>query len=247
MDVELEYKKRNDGMPILSRQDIEGISYQLLNEFSPQNLINPTELNTTAFLTDYLGLDVKNKYIGSIDSKILGLTVLGDEAKIPSLDEMYRPTILSETYGTVLISPNLFGRDNRSRRKYTEAHEGSHKILHTDYFYNLQYKNKGAQLCVVCRNIENYKKRKTNDSDWMEWQADSLAAALLMPKDIFSYVAKNAIRNAGVKRGYLISGNPNDKQLFWQIINEISSKFSVSHRAAQIRMIHLGLIKISKN
>ncbi|MGM9535443.1 MAG: MFS transporter, partial [Intestinibacter sp.] len=97
----------------------------------------PEDLNTFKKMgyTFKSGLKfIKNKYICDFQSGILGLTVMGDIVLIPSYDDMLRPVVLEETFGTVLISPQLLGRQNRARRRYTEMHEASHFMLHQPYF-----------------------------------------------------------------------------------------------------------------
>lgn len=74
-------------------------------------------------------------------------------------------------------------------------------------------------------------------------EADSLAAALLMPRDVFYSLARSEIRKAGVPCGYLVKGQQRDKRVFYEIVGEIADRFCVSHKATQIRMAHLGLIK----
>ena len=132
------YRQKENGMYILSRSEIEQIATEKLQEFSPSNLQRPMPLRTTEFLENYLGLVVKYKYICDFQSGILGLTVMGDEVPVPSYDELLRPVVFEETFGTVLISPLLLGHDNTSRRRYTEMHEGAHFILHQPYFANCE-------------------------------------------------------------------------------------------------------------
>lgn len=239
--MELNYPQKDNGMYILSKDNIEQIAIRVLKESFPQNLENPIPLNTTGFLGDYLGLLVKEKYIGTLESGYLGLTVMGDLAEIPSLDIMYHAVVLEETYGTVLISLSLRGQENKGRRRYTEMHEGAHWLLHKPYYQCANMAT--AKRYVACRKVEQYSDKKNGDRAWLEWQADSLAASLLMPKDVFYDYAKTAIRHEGAARGYLVEGNQHDRGIFYEVVGDISSKFKVSVRAAQIRMIHLGLIR----
>ena len=60
---------------------------------------------------------------------------------------------------------------------------------------------------------------------------------------VFYGFALSAIRDAGAKRNYLVEGQTYDRMVFKSAIEPISKRFAVSHRAAQIRMIHLGLIR----
>lgn len=246
--MELNYPKRTDGMYILSRADIDEIAYSLLKDFSPRNLEYPVEVDVDAFLADYLQLLVKERYIGVIGCEALGLTVMRDSVEIPSLDDKMHPVILKETYGNVLISPTLNGIKNRPRKRYTKAHEGAHWVLHQPYFQKADGIGQRS-LCggfVACRTVEQYipttptTSRKVN---WLEWQADTLAASLLMPRDVFMYYTKSLLRQTGIRHGYLSAKCGQDRQLFHEIAPDLCKKFSVSMRAVQIRMIHLGLIR----
>ena len=243
--MELMYPQRTDGMYILSRFDIDEIAYSLLKDFSPRNLEYAIAVDIDAFLVDYLQLLVKERYIGVIGCEALGLTVMRDSVEIPSLDEKMHPIILKETYGNVLISPTLNGVKNRPRKRYTKAHEGAHWVLHQPYFQNADGTEQG-RLCsgfVACRTVERYIPTTSRKVNWLEWQADTLAASLLMPRDIFMCYTKSLFRRAGVRHGYLSAKCGSDKQLFHEIAPDLCKKFSVSLRAVQIRMIHLGLIR----
>lgn len=168
---------------------------------------------------------------------------MSNEAKIPSYDEMFRPTVLVEAYDNVLISPALSSRENAPRRRYTEMHEGSHFILHKDYYKNLDKQIANQSKLIACRRMELYNDKPKTDYDWREWQADCLAAALLTPQDVFYDYARSVIRTFGISRGYLVSSSGTNKRQAYEIINKVAERFYVSYRAAQIRMIKLDLIR----
>ena len=244
------YKQKENGMYILSRSDIEQIATKKLQEFSPSNLERPIPLRTTDFLENYLGLVIKYKYICDFQSGILGLTVMGDEFPIPSYDELLRPVVLEETFGTVLISPLLRGRDHAARRRYTEMHEGAHFMLHQPYFANCEKVAVAARYeypCrfIACRKIELHNEKPKTDSDWLEYQADALAAALLMPQNVFRSYVRDVLRKNGIHFNCLYTNpNANDKKAH-SIIYDVAETFEVSYQAAKIRMSHLGLLKES--
>ena len=123
--MRLNFPQKNNGMYILSTDQIEQIATAIINRYYPENLIHSTPLDTIHFMQEILGLDVRHANIGTFGSGILGLTVFGDEVEIPSYDEMYRPMILEETFGTVLISNDLMGIENIARRRCTESHEAA--------------------------------------------------------------------------------------------------------------------------
>lgn len=246
--MELRYTQTPDGMYILAKDEIEQIATTVLKDCYPQNLEWPRAMNVDHFLTEYLGVLVKERYIGIPGYEALGLTVMKDIALVPSLDSKMNPTVLEETYGNVLISPNLNGPKNIGRKRYTKVHEGAHWILHRPYFEKLTAPesytgNASASGYIACRSMERCRKSPRQNIDWLEWQADSLAASLLMPRKIFYEFVKYALRKHGAHCGYLVRGHYRDKAIFYDTVGDITSKFSVSSRAVQIRMIHLNLIR----
>lgn len=244
-----EYRQKDNGMYILSRDEIEEIATKKLKEFSPLNLEIPRPLRTTDFLENYLGLIVKHKYICDFQSGILALTVMGNEALIPSYDEVFQPVVLEETFGTVLITPQLSGRNNLPRRRYTEMHEASHFILHQPYFSQCEQTavaTREERRCsfVVCRKIELSQSEALNtDSDWLEYQADALAAAMLMPKNVFISYTRDVLKKNGVRRNYLYVDSQGKHSIIHRIIYDVADTFNVSYQAAKIRMQHLGILK----
>ena len=238
--MKLNYRQQDNGMFILNRQDIEQIATDALSEIAPQTLNYPIPLSTDV-LFDKLDLMVKHKYLGIPGHEILGATIMGDSAELVACDMKMNPIVIEETYGTVLIHSTLCCQKYATRRRYTEAHECSHWILHKPYFDRLP-QNRRDHL-IACRAVETYKRPRRTDADWREWQADSLAAALLMPQGVFFDYAQRILKDAGAPRGYLIEGQPASRYIFQEAIHPIADRFGVSARAAQIRMIHVGLVK----
>ena len=242
--MELNYKQRANGMYILYKEDIEQIATDTLKEFSPQNLDYPSALDMDSFLVDHLGLLLKERYLGIPGKEsVLGLTVMCDSADVVTLDNRCRPTVVEENYGTVVISTALNSVNNKGRKRYTKIHEGAHWLLHKDYYRKLEGSSHPGSGVVACRNVERYIPKQRDEKDWIEWQADALAASILMPRTVFYQYCRELLRHAGVPRGYLNEGNYGDKLIFQEIVPDLMTAFGVSSRAAQIRMVHLGLIR----
>lgn len=218
-------------IPYYSRYDLEHIAQSQLREAYPQNLEIPTPLNVDEFIRDYQGLLLKYHYLGLPAFPVLGIAVMSESAEIVACKPDMTPTVLEEHYGTILITTDLAGQRNLPRCRYTKAHESAHWTLH---------KEVGV---TTCNRVERYQRKNKTPEDWMEWQADGLAAALLMPQEVFTDYVRMAIRKTGSRFSYLTQGDPSDRRRFYEIIDDVASTFRVSHRAAQIRMIHLGLIK----
>ena len=198
--MELNYKQRANGMYILYKEDIEQIATDTLKEFSPQNLDYPSALDTDSFLVDHLGLLLKERYLGILGKEsVLGLTVMCDSADVVTLDNRCRPTVVEENYGTVVISTALNSVNNKGRKRYTKIHEGAHWLLHKDYYRKLEESSHPGSGVVACRNVERYIPKRRDEKDWIEWQADSLAASILMPRTVFyQYVGNCSVMPASL-------------------------------------------------
>lgn len=243
-----EYVQKENGLYILSKNDIENIADGVIREYAPQNLEHPTSLDTVDFLENYLGLVVKCKYIGPFGSKILGLIVMSDIVEIPSYDDMFKPVILEETFGNILITPALYNIDQYTRRRYTQIHEGAHFILHRAYYgrknENLRNRVGASSSYIACRSVELNKTKNITDNDWIEWQADALAASLLMPMNVFVNYTYKIMSKNGISGKYIsVPETFSEKKRLNSIIADIANVFQVSCKAVQIRMLNLGIIK----
>lgn len=236
--MELNYRQHSNGMYILGKNDIETIATNVLKELSPANLEKPIPLNIEN-LFDALGLIVKYAYLGIPGHEILGATIMDDFAEILICNIKMEPMVVEETFGTVLISSTLCSTKNIPRKRFTEAHEVSHWILHRPYFDHLTQDNNPRM--IACRAVGCNNTARKNNSNWLEWQADTLAAALLMPQNVFLATVRQAVRDAGLLRSYIIEERDHD--VFYRIIQPISKQFAVSQSAAEIRMRQLGLIQ----
>lgn len=160
----------------LSRKDLEQIAQPVIEQYkhfcvSQYHLcynIDPTEL------ASLLGYKVEYAYLTQDGS------VLGQTATVPLWTTVIDAT-LGETYyyldgQTILIEKKLLCNPLAvGCRNFTIAHELAHQLLnqHFPSVYAAQYRH-------CCFNRKLVKKEVTN---WYEWQADALAAALLLPPD----------------------------------------------------------------
>jgi len=160
----------------LSRKDLEQIARPVIDLYKysrvPQHHlcynVDPTEL------ANLLGYKVEYAHLTQ-DGSILGQT-----ATVPLWTTIIDIT-LGETYyyldgHTILIEKRLLCTPLAiGRRNFTIAHELAHLLLNQ---HSLSVD--GTQYRHCCYNRKIVKKEVTN---WYEWQADTLAAALLLPPD----------------------------------------------------------------
>lgn len=241
--MELHYPQKPNGMFILTSNQIEEIATMVLQEFMPWVLECPQRVDIEQLVADGLYLTIRNQMLG-LNNAVLGMTAFEDVTGVPCLDDMYQPIEIDLQGGTIIIHSWLQGYKYRARRRFTIAHEGAHWVLHRSFHSptNQQFQFRTQrQPYIACRsiNIECKRHNLISDEDWEEWQADSLAASLLMPLAPFRQIAERLIHDSG--RRFLTEGKVTRDYI--EIVEEISDLFLVSKTAAEIRMKQLGLLK----
>ena len=130
------------------------------------------------------------------------------------------------------------------RYRFTVTHEVGHWELHRDRFLSSEGQAAmfaGEDRPVVCRS---------NDRSSLEWQADSFAGYLLLPKDMV-FDQWEAMR--GNREPYIAIDEIEDLKARWgladddrptvEVARQMAPVFEVSAQAMQIRLIELGLIR----
>lgn len=168
-------------MPCLSRADLEKIAQDIVQRYKQAKVpekhlcynVDPAELaSLLGFTVDYQYLTRDGSILGKTASGRMWITVF-DSDKTEILYELDDRTILIEK--RLLFSPRNVGRKN-----FTIAHELAHQII------NRTFPETGGVECrVFCDYRRSVQPRKV-ERDWHEWQADALAAALLLPPDAIS-------------------------------------------------------------
>lgn len=215
----------------LSRKDLEQIAQQVIVRYKqtcvPQhNLcynVDPTEL------AHLLGYKVEYSYL-TRDGSILGQT-----ATIPLWTTVI-DSVLGETYfyldgQTILIDKRLLCNPVAAgRRNFTIAHELAHLLLNQQYpsMYEPRYRH-------CCFNRKIVKKEVSN---WYEWQADTLAAALLLPPDAI----EEAMFIFGLGNNMKVLSRKYSQRRYEQFC-EMAQFLGVSKTTLAYRMEHLGLLE----
>lgn len=214
--------------PCLSRSAIEKIARACVSKYKEANVpqhhlcyrVDP------ALLAQMLGVRVQYLYL-SRDGSILGQT-----ASSPIWTTVFSPSI-GETYyyldgKTILIDKSLLTNPCLAgRRNFTIAHELAHLMLNRLY---PQTQDARPRLTSVYR--------KGGVTDWYEWQADALAAALLMPQDALEQAM--FLFGLGSKMKVL---SRKYAQRNYENFSRMAEFLQVSKSALAYRMEQLGLLE----
>lgn len=241
--MHLDYPQKTNGLYLLNRQNIEEIETGILEEHMPAVLNSPCAVNIKWLAEEEYGLDIQHYFL-TYDSSILGLIAFAHE-NITVMDNTFNKIITEIDEGTVIIERTLMGRSNFCRYRFTLAHEVSHWLIHRPFHSptNKQYEFRTAiQSYIACRSadIENKKHINRDDTDWQEWQADSLAAALLMPRNTFTDACMKISSELGIRFSQLQSAKI-EKCVAYTFVKKLAELFQVSATAVSIRLKNLGI------
>lgn len=220
-------------MPYLSRNDIERIATQVIDQYkrcylSERRLcyaVDPMEL------AQMLGLTVAFRHL-SDDGTVLGMTS-PDEVCVTIFDDDMDEMMFFLDGKTILVEKNLNEHPSAiGRRNFTIAHECAHQIAYRMFpeIYSPSYR----LFCDYRRNVQPRKQI----TDWEEWQADALAASLLLPADAI----KDAMFMCGLGEKMKVLSKKYSENRYNDFCH-MANLLGVSRSALSFRMEQLGLLE----
>jgi len=230
-------KLDSNGIPLLSKQQLERHGERILYAFSPAVLMSPQPTDLDGLISS-MGFNLEYQYL-SHNGVYLGLTVFDDTDMLPVYNPVLnRAEFISVKKNTIIIEGTLVENPAyEHRERFTLGHEAAHGLLHAEYF---QRKAEFAGYSDTSGGI--YAKpsfpdlsgvdvngRRLQGEAWLEWQANYLAAVLLMPKAAVKKL-RNQIEPKGSRYWHL------------ELINKMITVFNVSEQAARVRLASLGYL-----
>lgn len=235
-----ELPRKINGMPNVGLSDLNDFAISVLQDSMPHVLESPMALNVNMLLEDILGIEEQESRMAypfiygclAFSKLILPIDKNDDER-------------INVSLGTLVLNQTL--HSNTTRRRFTEAHEASRWLLHKDYMDKTEQKFafcKGNYSFISGKNDLRELGRKnprifSNDDEICEWQADNLAAALLMPGPTFIPIAKSLMDMYGFSNHQLVSGDRVYEGK--KIVRELAEIFKVSERSVRIRLRTFGM------
>lgn len=167
---------------ILSHRQIETLGAAITLDFerhcaSTSGSANDPSRNAfpiERFAEDWLGLEVSMTEL-SLDGSICGLTAYTDTEYNVLNGSSMRSIPLRRKQ--ILLDSHLAGPLHTGRRRFTLAHECAHQILFTLEDSATQNERQAAYAQRSSYSLRELKIKE----DWDEWQANVLAAAILIP------------------------------------------------------------------
>jgi len=135
----------------------------------------------------------------------------------------------------VKISQRLAATRYQNRLRFTLAHEYGHVWFHAPLWRKPeQDPTRPASPCWTCyRDTVG----TAPENDWMEWQADHIGGALLMPRSyLFEWAGEIAMWEGKIPPLQA------DSDLGRALMQRVMRRCQVSEQAARVRLLRLGLL-----
>lgn len=216
-------------IPYVKQKDLDEMAYSFLKKYYPKALLEPMKIDTTE-LAHSMGLTVITKNI-TTDGSIFGQLYFEDCNAI-FYDDNGTSVQEKIPQNTIVLDPCIFYLRDVGSVNHTIVHECVHKEYHyKKYLFESIYDE--AYSNIDC-GIEGTTKRSSDES-YMEWQANSLAAHILMPENTFKQQASKFLKEVRKSSGKfdLIDVLP-------EVIDNLADFFGVSRISAKIRLIEVG-------
>lgn len=142
----------------------------------------------------------------------------------------------------IFVDVSLKGSD---RAAFVLAHEFGHLVLHR----HIDPEKSGYSTSSIEdteRDFITGKKMLSTPRDWIEWQANRFASALLMPRATFSDSLIDYHKEAGIRRNvgviYVDASTPSMRD-FYLAIAHLSNIYGVNHTNIECRLRDLELLQ----
>ena len=223
-------------MKHLSRFDIEAIADKYVQAYMALPDVRNTQIyriDPELLLEKVLGLNVEYQHL-SYDGSILGMTSF-TEMGVQVFEDDDNEAFFFLDGKTVLVEKDLnFDSKLKGRKNFTLMHEGSHQIFKMLFPNDYGVTQKSAGVHYYKANSE----RNKPISDWEEWQANTLAAELLMPTFLVNAEIERAALRLPNGILYKSASDPN-----YEKILEMAARMGVSWSAIRIRLQQMQVIK----
>ena len=223
-------------MKVLSRRDIEQIATRVVSAYKKTPELSGKQIyriDPEILCKDLLKLNVDYKHL-SLSGTILGLTSYGEVGI-----EVFESDDTKGTYlldgKTVLVERDLKESGvQQGRLNFTIIHEACHQIY--KMLFPKDYGFKPQHRMVHYYKVSNEDKKHI--SNWDEWQANALASAILLPKDLIEQALFLFGIDSKIKRLNKMF-SPKDYTKFANMAEFLGSSKTV----LAIRMKQLGLLE----
>lgn len=218
-----------NGIPILSRSDIDKWSEDFILYFDKEALNKP-RMTPIYSICERLK---REKRISLVFNYDLGNSPEGYKYRgrfhIPS--------------STIFIDKSLEWNDPRFN--FTLAHELAHFVLHRKINIKALIKNEKSEISDTNRQLILDHVRSDNPRDWMEWQANKFASSLLLPRKTVSKAVVEGQVKFAVTRNFgkiYLDKQELNIDLYRRIMDHLVEIYETSKTSIKLRLFELNIL-----
>lgn len=233
-----------------SREMLDRMANRILYDYEEQLLYDAKPIPIEELVEFHYGLNLEFCNFPD-DTFISGLTVFSDGTLVV-LDENGEEVERDFGAGTIVINSEILRDDMEGYYKFTLAHELSHWILHKYIFEDSNIdieelmKKKLEKKFLCFGNIDysflEQKKEIQSDYDWLEWQANNLAAHILVPTKLLHDEFLKILDFLQIKQRYIYVDRQRCNARNGRVVQEkLSRYFGVSKSVIRYKLKNLNL------
>ena len=216
-----------------SRVEIDELGEEIVRQFMDGYTPKAECVNIELFVTDYLKLPLVYETFAEEETDRLGFTSNG-KRKLKVMREGKQVELVFPTH-TIVIDSYLKKQSEEGKRRFTIAHEAAHNIFDRDNGGRCEahfYSGFDAQREY---SMDELRERM----NICEWQANAMAAALLMPR----FLVEQSLQKYSGRSSLPIYGNTILSQRSKRVIDKMASVLGVSYSSLMIRLRELNLFE----
>lgn len=220
-------------MILWSRADLENWADAILKDYLKEKYEEFAPVDIEGLAKDYLGLDVRYETL-SDSLEIYGVSAF--QNTVIELERNGRHEQLNIAADTIIFEIALCCDQLETIYRFTFGHEIAHQILRRWENQNLKSQNNNQSAVAFFKKIQN---TTAQQMDWNEWQANTLGAALIMPRRLIEECMFRFANNSKLR----IYGKDSLDMEGIQLISNIKDFLHVSKTSLLIRLKQLGFVE----
>lgn len=226
-------------VPELGEDDLDALAERLLAAYYPEALEKPRRVDAHE-MAERMGLSVLYRQIEP-EGEIYG-EMFFQETETPLYDAMRQHQVLAPVKRkTMVVDTTATFMGGMGTHDNTIVHECVHWALHGQAMALGRAQQPDSQEPAICCRVDGGAGRAGDDRLLeMEWQANTLARYIQMPRALFRRKAEEAWARHDMK---VIT--PNRVEEMPGVIDDLAGFFGVSREAAKLRMLEVGFESVA--
>lgn len=226
-------------VPELGEDDLDALAERLLAAYYPEALEKPRRVDAHE-MAERMGLSVLYRQIEP-EGEIYG-EIFFQKTETPLYDAMRQHQVLAPVKRkTMVVDTTATFMGGMGTHDNTIVHECVHWALHGQAMALRRAQQPDSQEPAICCRVDGGAGRAGDDRLLeMEWQANTLARCIQMPRALFRRKAEEAWARHDMK---VIT--PNRVEEMPGVIDDLAGFFGVSREAAKLRMLEVGFESVA--